>query len=99
MQTVIETATFQKRRAALWTDDEYDEFIDYIARHPKAGDVIQGAQGARKVRWKRQGTGKSGGVRVIYVHYAEDGIVYLVTIYAKSERGNITRDEIREFRT
>lgn len=98
MQTVIETASFQKRRAELWSDDEYDEFVDYIARHPKAGDVIPGTHGTRKVRWKRQGTGKSGGVRVIYVHYAEDGTVYLVTIYAKSERENISRAEIREFR-
>ena len=67
MRTVIETPTFQKQAAAaLWTDDEREAFIDFIAADPNAGDVIPGADGARKLRWQRPGMGKRSGARVIY---------------------------------
>jgi len=61
MRTVIETPTFQKQAAKLWTEGERLEFIDWIAENPLAGDVIPGAEGARKVRWSRRGSGRSGG--------------------------------------
>ena len=61
MHTVVETAEFQKQAKAVWSD----AFIDWIAANPGAGDVIPGADGARKVRWGRAGKGKRGGVRVI----------------------------------
>jgi len=51
--------------------------------------VIPGADGTRKVRWKRAGTGKSGGVRVIYFHLTDEEVVLLVAVYAKAERENI----------
>ena len=53
MRTVIETPTFQKQAAKLWSEDERLSFIDWIAANPLAGDVIPGADGARKVRWSR----------------------------------------------
>jgi len=71
MRTVIETPTFQKQAEKLWTEDERVGFIDWIAVNPLAGDVIPGADGARKVRWNRTGLGKSGGARVIYFHLTE----------------------------
>ncbi len=49
MRTVIETPTFQKQAAKLWSEDERLSFIDWIAANPLAGDVIPGADGARKV--------------------------------------------------
>jgi hypothetical protein len=57
MRTVIETLTFQKQAERLWSEDERLEFIAWIANHADVGDVIPGADGARKVRWKRAGTG------------------------------------------
>ncbi|MGQ3054746.1 MAG: hypothetical protein ACT6S0_23410 [Roseateles sp.] len=63
MRTAIETPTFQKQAAKLWGDAERVEFIEWIAAHPTAGDVIPGADGARKLRWSRAGSGKSGGAR------------------------------------
>ena len=84
MRTVIETPTFQKLAAKLWTDDERLAFIDWIAANPAAGDVIPGAQGARKIRWSQAGTGKSGDVRVIYFNVTKMEIVLLVTLYAKT---------------
>lgn len=94
MRTVIETPAFQKQADAVWTTQEREAFIDFIAENPDAGDVIPGADGARKVRWQRQGTGKRGGARVIYFHLAGDEIVLLVMVCAKAKRTSVKPREI-----
>ena len=96
MRTVIETPTFQKQAARLWSDEERLAFIDWIAVNPLAGDVIPGADGARKVRWSRAGSGKSGGARVIYFNLTEQEVVILVAVYAKAERANMLPAEIKK---
>ena len=96
MRTVIETPTFQKQAAKIWTDDERLAFIDWIAANPLAGDVIPNAEGARKVRWSITGSGKRGGVRVIYFNFTEQGTIVLITLYQKSEQTNITKKEIKK---
>jgi hypothetical protein len=53
------------------------------------GDVIPHSGGCRKVRWARPGMGKRGGARVIYFNRLENGVIYLLVIYAKAVRGNI----------
>jgi mRNA-degrading endonuclease RelE of RelBE toxin-antitoxin system len=95
VRTVIETPTFQKQADAIWTPQEREAFIDFIAEYPDAGDVISGAEGARKVRWQRKGTGKRGGARVIYFHLVGDEIVLLVMVYAKAERSNVKPKDIK----
>lgn len=72
------------------------EFIAWIAANLQAGDVIPGAEGARKVRWSRPGTGKSGGARVIYLNLAKEEVLLLVAIYAPSDRSNMTSSEIKK---
>ena len=57
MFTVLETPTFQKQADKVWSKEERNVFIDWIAANPQAGDVIPGADGARKVRWAVQGKG------------------------------------------
>lgn len=94
MFTVIETPTFQKQADKVWTQAERHVFIDWIAQHPTAGDVIPGADGARKVRWAVQGKGKRGGVRVIYFNLSADELVLLVHVYAKADRSNLAANEI-----
>ena len=94
MQTVIETPTFQKQADAIWSEDERLDFVTWIARNPLAGDVIPGADGARKVRWAAQAKGKRGGVRVIYFNFMAQGVVCLVAIYAKSDQSNIQPNDI-----
>jgi hypothetical protein len=62
------------------------------------GDVVPESGGIRKVRWSRAGTGKSGGVRVIYfTHNAAEQIV-LLTLYAKSKTDNLTGSKLKEIR-
>jgi hypothetical protein len=53
------------------------------------GDVVSGSGGVRKVRWKKSGTGKRGGVRVIYYNQLENGEIWLLLIYSKSDCENI----------
>lgn len=96
MRTVIETPTFQKQANKLWLDDERFEFIAWIVSNPEAGDVIPGAQGPRKIRWSRPGTGKSGGSWIIYFNLTQEEVVLRVAIHAKSDRSNMTPSQIRK---
>jgi len=95
MLTVIETPTFQKQAAAVWSETERLEFITYIAANPTAGDVIQGGNGMRKVRWTVAGKGKRGGARVIYITFMEAGELALLAVYTKAERENILPKEVK----
>jgi hypothetical protein len=72
--------------------------LDFIAANPDAGDVIPDTGGLRKVRWGRAGTGKRGGVRIIYFYHDDTMPLFLLLIYAKTERENWTRDEQRRAR-
>lgn len=85
----------QRQAAKLWTDDQRLDFIQWLAANPEAGDVIPGADGARKVRWALAGSGKRGGVRVIFFNYAQDGTILLVMMYAKNERENVAAGDIQ----
>ena len=96
MRTVIETPTFQKQTEKLWTQGERLAFIDWIAANPLMGDVIPGADGARKIRWGRTGLGKSGGARVIYFNLTGQEVVLLVAVYAKTERANMLASDIKK---
>ena len=95
MRTVIETPTFRKQAAAVWSDEEREAFVDFIAENPDAGDVIPGADSARKVRWQRTGMGKRGGTRVIYFHLGGDEVVLLIMVYAKAARENVKPKDIK----
>lgn len=71
MITIVELPEFIRRSKKLLTEDEQSNLVNYLALHPTAGVLMQGTGGIRKVRWKREGTGKSSGVRVIYYFYNE----------------------------
>jgi hypothetical protein len=89
MLTIVETSLFKSLVSDYWTEDERGEFCAWLANHPESGDVIPSSGGCRKVRWKRQGSGKSSGVRIIYFNQLASGEIWLLTIYAKSARENI----------
>jgi hypothetical protein len=93
MQTVAETTVYLHRAEKLLTAAERADVVAYLAAHPKAGDLIEGAGGVRKLRWARTGMGKSGGVRVIYYVHSEAMPLYLLTLFAKNERANLTKAE------
>lgn len=84
---------YTRRVSKLLSADENKAVINYLAMHPKAGDLMQGTGGVRKLRWKRQGTGKSGGVRVIYYYHSDIMPLYLLTIFGKGEKDNLSKAE------
>lgn len=89
MFTVIETPTFQRLAAEIWSEEERLEFVSWIAANTEAGDVIKGTSGLRKVRWARAGMGKRGGARVIYFNRNEQGDLVLLLVYVKAKFDNI----------
>lgn len=93
--TVVETPQFIRQSDGLWTDAERMEFIDFLARHPETGDVIPGAGGVRKIRWRRQGMGKRGGSRVIYFYHSPAVPLYLLMVYAKAVRENVAPEAVK----
>jgi len=70
--------------------------LSYLAAHPKTGDLIEGTDGVRKLRWGRGGRGKSGGVRIIYYYHSELMLLYLLTLFAKNEQDNLSKAERNE---
>ncbi|MDS4068696.1 MAG: transcriptional regulator [Candidatus Competibacter sp.] len=95
MYTVVESPLFSKLWPDYWTEDQRGEFASWIAEHPDAGDVIPRSGGCRKVRWSREGQGKQGGTRVIYVNQLANRVIVLLLIYAKSARDTIPAHVLR----
>jgi hypothetical protein len=97
MQTVLLTTTFLKQAVAAGLEDEgIEEIVGVIARNPLAGDLIAGSGGARKLRHPAPGRGKSGGYRTIHYFGGLDVPVFLLAIYGKSEKANISKAERNE---
>lgn len=71
MQTLAELPEFIRAADKLLSLEERQDLIRYLALHPKAGDLMEGTGGVRKLRWRRGDHGKSGGVRVIYYFHDE----------------------------
>ena len=93
----VETSIFTQRITKLLTDDEYEDLQAMLAEHPKAGDVIPGAGGLRKLRWRTTGRGKRGGLRIIYYCWSENRL-YMIFVYDKAEQGDLTSDQLKVLR-
>ena len=90
---IIETAIFTRHIRDLMSDVEYSILQEALVFRPDMGVLIQGAGGLRKVRWKLEGKGKSGGVRIIYYWKTEDDQIYMLFVYPKSEQENLTSEQ------
>lgn len=91
LQTIVELPEFLRRAKAIMTDDERTALVDFISAHPEAGVSLGG--GLRKVRIPREGGGKSGGYRTVHVFGGTNMPIFLVTVFAKNEKDNLTRAE------
>ncbi len=89
----IESAVFTGQVRELLTDEQYADLQWHLALHPKAGEVIQNTGGLRKVRWASGGSGKRGGVRVIYFHAMSQSQVRLLLIYRKGVKDDLSAAE------
>jgi hypothetical protein len=99
MHTVVETPSYlADAKAAGLTEGERGRVVEMIANRPEAGDEISGTGGARKVRVAGRGKGKSGGYRVITFYSGKDAPVFLLALYSKGEKTNLSKAERNELK-
>jgi len=91
----VETSIFSKLLPDYLNDEEYRGLQNFLMERPDAGAVIQRSGGVRKVRWAAGGKGKSGGVRVIYYWVRADDQIFLLTLYGKSEKEDLSAAELK----
>jgi hypothetical protein len=99
MFSIVETPSFlaDAKEAGL-SEIERIEIVDFIAANPMAGDEIAGSGGARKVRFAGRSKGKSGGYRVVTFYSGEAMPVFLLSVFAKGDRANISKAETNALR-
>lgn len=90
----IITTIFDKRWKELdLSDNDLRELQNYIMQNPQAGDIIKGTGGLKKLRWALPNTGKSGGIRALYIDLIFYETTFLINCYGKSEKDNISDKE------
>lgn len=94
LQTVVELPEFLRRAKAIMSDEERSEIVAYVAANPEAGVSLGG--GLRKVRIARESGGKSGGYRTIHVFGGRAIPIFLLTVFAKNEKDNLSKTEQAE---
>ena len=94
----IETSIFTRLVSQLLEDEQYRELQSALIDNPQAGAVIQGSGGLRKIRWRLAGHGKRGGVRVIYYWIARSNEIYMLYVYSKNVRSDLSHDQLRQLR-
>jgi len=95
---IIETSIFSRLIQEIMSDEDYRSLQEALITKPDSGDVIRGSGGLRKVRWKVEGKGKSGGVRIIYYWVAADDQIRMVYAYRKSKQENLTPEQLATLR-
>jgi hypothetical protein len=94
MQTVIETESYLRAaKDAGMIDEEMAAAVDLLATAPESGDLMQGTGGVRKIRLAGRGKGKSGGYRIVFYFGGEDIPVFLLTVFGKGEKDNLSQGE------
>ena len=91
---VIEPENFARNRVKYMNNQQFRLFRDYLICHPENGVVVKGTGGCRKIRWRYQHCGKTGGIRVVY-YYARQTI-HLMFIYVKNRQKELTMKERQE---
>ena len=96
----VEAPTFARFREDYLDDDGFAELQSYLAKNPEAGDMVPGAGGIRKLRWKdsRRGKGRRGGLRIIYYCFLSEREIWLMTLFDKDEAADLTKGEREQLR-
>jgi hypothetical protein len=85
--------TYRRSTAKLLDDHGQRAIEEALVQDPEAGDVIAGTGGVRKLRFGFRGRGKRGGVRLIYYYRSAKGRVYLILMYPKARKEDLTAAE------
>ena len=94
--TVCETPSYLDDSASIFKETERIGVVDYLSLFPRSGDIMVGTGGVRKLRWAVEGRGKSGGARIIYYFHSARLPVYLLAVFGKNEKANLTKSERNE---
>ena len=89
----IETSVFTRRVMKILSDEEYRELQSLLIENPKAGPIIQGSGGLRKIRWSSSGRGKRGGSRTIYYWAVAKQQIIMLMIFAKNEKDDLSAEQ------
>lgn len=99
MHTVAETHAFRRAaEQAGMTEDDITKLVEYLSENPTAGDEMVGTGGCRKVRVAGRDKGKSGGYRTITFYTGKDLPVFLITVFGKGEKSNLSKGEQNRLR-
>ena len=90
---VVETVTYQRKAEKLLTTEEQSSLITMLATDPECGVLVKGTGGVRKVRFATGGRGKSGSVRVVYFFHDLQMPLFLLTVFAKNKKANLSQAE------
>jgi hypothetical protein len=93
MQAVVETPPYLADAAHLFTEEERAAVVDQVAVDPRRGVLIPGSGGIRKLRFGFGGRGKRGGARIIYLFGGDDVPVFLLAVFAKNQKADLTPAE------
>ena len=100
MHAVVETAEYlREAKRCRITDEERDSIVDFLAAHPTAGKEIAGTGGVRKVRFPKPGTGKSGGYRLITFYSGQKIPVFLLSVFARTDKTTLSQAEKNSLRS
>ncbi len=91
----IESSRFSDRRRRYLNDDAFRALQILILTRPEQGRLIRGGRGLRKIRFAPAGRGKSGAFRVIYYLAVGESTIYLLDLYSKSDKDNLTPDDLK----
>ncbi len=94
--TVVETRAFVAAAKESMSEAERLDAVTMIANQPECGDLIPGGGGIRKVRFAVGSRGKSGGVRIIYYFHDKTVPIFLLTVFAKNQRSDLSRAELNQ---
>lgn len=90
---------FDKMCAKIGLNDEDLKILQLeILSNPKAGAVIRGTGGLRKMRFALEGKGKSSSTRILYVDFVIFEKVYLITAYPKSQKIDLSEAERKDIK-
>ncbi len=95
---IFESFRFEAVREQYLDDLEYALLQRELILRPDAGDLVRGSGGIRKLRWPGRGHGKRGGLRVIYYWLTRDDRLLMLTIYAKGEKADLSKAEVKALR-
>jgi hypothetical protein len=94
----VETPIFTEDVSNELSLDDYRQMQVALMLRPELGPVVPGSGAIRKMRWRRAGMGKRGGLRVIYFWEAKSETFYMLTVYRKSDQEDLSLRQRRILR-